>query len=469
MNDSYYINYASDDISLSVDQDERDGFLCEVYELYRRGWSLGYLVSKVASFLTGIFLIILLALLVVCIDWSAILALETSSTISFGSIFVIKSPHPVIILMIAIAIFSIFARHFFTIFKYRRMRYLEQKLKLEYNVVKTHTWKMISTALCSNLASNDLEIRMRILRKENYQVGLWKSKCLGISFYTQPLDWCLDVCLWNYVFRPNNGILVEKVATGNESPKFLQFRLRCFGLLFLIVSPFVFVYYCLYSLFGYLEQVKTNPSIISGYTWSTSSKLHYRRYNELDVEFEDRLVRVGKKLDELKDASVSTTFAPLIRFVLFVLGSLAFSILIMSLINSNALTNIYIHTTNLVYVVGILSGAIYLLNNQLPDSSKLAKKQECTDALRNENMDLNFTEKYYRPRWQNYIYELLGIIVAPIQCLFVLPNRVENILEFLSSKTVNAGPITGSVCLFADFRQHANDRHMSESISALQG
>lgn len=455
-----------DSISLSQDYDTLDKFLYESYELYKRGWLRGYLLTKLSTFLTSLSLIFTLFILTSWINWSVVSSVTTTQNVPLASIFSIQTPPSLILVITFIVLFISLFKAVYDVFSYVDYKEVSQKLE-SIGVRDTHDWRTISRILGNTYSLSDIEIRMRILRKDNYKIGMWKEKVMGVSFYSKALEWSLNTCLWNYVFKPTSGgILVDKVMNGLEPSSYIKFRFQCVGFLSLIVSPFVLMYYAIYVLFGYLEQIKLTPSLISGSTWITSTKLVYRHYNELDHEYEERMMRIAKKLDDYRQASAPTTFVPLVRLSLFILGTLTFTILLLSLVNSNVLTNVYIHNTNLVFVTGLLTAGIIGLTSLLPDVSKLAELPKCVEALNFEGVDIETISKYYVGKWWYFLCEVGGIIIAPCQCLFVLSKNVTDILEYLSTRTVDAGPGTGSVCIFADFRQHINDRHMTGSILA---
>ncbi|KAG1361388.1 autophagy-related protein 9 [Cocos nucifera] len=166
---------------------------------------------------------------------------------------------------------------------------LEKAVQLQY-----------SQQLCvvKNLSAHD--VVMRIMRKENYLIGMLNKGCLAFPMsgwipgagpavksrkngrknhliLTKTLEWTLNWCILQSMF--DNKFCVQRDFVTN--PSLLKKRLRIIGTGMLLISPCLVIFMLVYLFLRHAEQFYHHPSIVYSRRWSNLSKWIFREFNEI--------------------------------------------------------------------------------------------------------------------------------------------------------------------------------------------
>jgi autophagy-related protein 9 len=144
-----------------------------------------------------------------------------------------------------------------------------------------------SRQLCVVKDLNAHDIVMRLMRKENYLIGMlnkgvlafpiskWipgagptvKSSTNGTQYrlvLTKTLEWTLNWCILQSMFDRNFHV----IGDFKSNPRTLKKRLMIVGLAMLLLSPFLVIFMLVYLFLRHAEQFYNHPSTASSRRWS---------------------------------------------------------------------------------------------------------------------------------------------------------------------------------------------------------
>ncbi|KAI3678818.1 hypothetical protein L6452_38121 [Arctium lappa] len=371
------------------------------------------------------------------------------------------------------------------------------------NEIQTMPWASVlekvvriqdSQQLCvvKDLSAHD--IVMRLMRKENYLIGMLNKGVLAFPIspwipgagptvkkgpngtryclmLTKTLEWTLNWCILHSMFDRNFCIKKDFVSDHNTLKK----RLMVVGIAMLLLSPFLVVFMLVYLFLRHAEQFYNHPSTASSRRWSNLSKWIFREFNEVDHLFKHRInSSVTHASDYLKQFP-SPILSIIAKFVSFVSGGFAAILIIIAFLEESLLEG-HIFGRNLFWY-GAVFGAITAI-------SRAAVSDELLVLDPHGTMALVLQHSHYMPkRWRGkentefvrvqfetlfqytgkmLLEEMASIFLTPFLLIFVVPKRVDDILQFIADFTVDVEGV-GHVCSFSlfDFQMHGNSKYAS--------
>ncbi|CAH1447296.1 unnamed protein product [Lactuca virosa] len=371
------------------------------------------------------------------------------------------------------------------------------------NEMQTTPWASIlekvvqiqeSQQLCvvKDLSAHD--IVMRLMRKENYLIGMLNKGVLSFPIsswvpgagptvkkgpngtryclmLTKTLEWTLNWCILHSMFDRNFCIRKDFVSDRNTLKK----RLMVVGIAMLLLSPFLVVFMLVYLFLRHAEQFYNHPSTASSRRWSNLSKWIFREFNEVDHLFKHRInSSVTHASDYLKQFP-SPILSIVAKFVSFVSGGFAAILIIIAFLEESLLEG-HIFGRNLFWY-GAVFGAITAI-------SRAAVSDELLVLDPHGTMSLVVQHTHYMPkRWRGkenteyvrvefetlfqytgkmLLEEMASIFLTPFLLIFVVPKRVDDILQFIADFTVDVQGV-GHVCSFStfNFQKHGNIKYGS--------
>ncbi|KAL4558687.1 hypothetical protein LXL04_036888 [Taraxacum kok-saghyz] len=376
------------------------------------------------------------------------------------------------------------------------------------NEMQTTPWASIlekvveiqeSQQLCvvKDLSAHD--IVMRLMRKENYLIGMLNKGVLSFPIsswvpgagptvkkgppgtryclmLTKTLEWTLNWCILHSMFDRNFCIRKDFVSDRDTLKK----RLMVVGIAMLLLSPFLVVFMLVYLFLRHAEQFYNHPSTASSRRWSNLSKWIFREFNEVDHLFKHRInSSVTHASDYLKQFP-SPILSIIAKFVSFVSGGFAAILIIIAFLEESLLEG-HIFGRNLFWY-GAVFGAITAI-------SRAAVSDELLVLDPHGTMSLVVQHTHYMPkRWREkentefvrvefetlfqytgkmLLEEMASIFLTPFLLIFVVPKRVDDILQFIADFTVDVQGV-GDVCSFStfDFQKHGNIKYASPHNSS---
>ncbi|XP_071738178.1 autophagy-related protein 9 [Rutidosis leptorrhynchoides] len=387
-------------------------------------------------------------------------------------------------------------------------QFYKNSLGVTDNEMQTMPWASILEKVVSIQESQQLcvikdlsahDIVMRLMRKENYLIGMLNKGVLafpipswvpgvgpavkkgpnGTHYYlmlTKTLEWTLNWCILHSMFDRNFCIRMDFVRDRDTLKK----RLMVVGIAMLLLSPFLVVFMLVYLFLRHAEQFYNHPTTASSRRWSNLSKWIFREFNEVDHLFKHRInSSVTHASDYLKQFP-SPILSIIAKFVSFVSGGFAAILIIIAFLEESLLEG-HIFGRNLFWY-GAVFGAITAI-------SRAAVSDELLVLDPHGMMSLVVQHTHYMPkRWRGnentefvrvefetlfqytgkmLLEEMASIFLTPFLLIFVVPKRVDDILQFISDFTVDVEGV-GHVCSFSlfDFQKHGNSKYASPHDSS---
>lgn len=209
-------------------------------------------------------------------------------------------------------------------------------------------------------------------------------------------------------------------------------------------------------------------------TWSQLARWKIREFNELEHFFDKRINSSYAKANEYVLQFPSNELAVLAKFVVFICGSFAGVLVLLSLVDESLLLYVKVLDRNLLWYIAIFGIVTAVARPFVVD------KHTIFDP---DTIFAKVVEKthYFPRRWRGkvhtydvyddfttlfpykiaaFLQEILSICLVPFWMIFVLPSQAENIVRFIQQFTENMEDL-GDVCAFAsfDFESHGNSNY----------
>eukprot|EP00268_Persea_americana_P063688 TRINITY_DN828_c1_g1_i1.p1 TRINITY_DN828_c1_g1~~TRINITY_DN828_c1_g1_i1.p1 ORF type:complete len:582 (-),score=77.12 TRINITY_DN828_c1_g1_i1:439-2184(-) len=311
-----------------------------------------------------------------------------------------------------------------------------------------------SQQLCvvKDLSAHD--VVMRIMRKENYLIGMLNKGVLALPiprwlpgagpavnsrvngrkhhlYLTKTLEWTLNWCILQSMFDRNFCIRRDFIS----NPSSLRKRLMAVGFGMLLISPFLVIFMLVYLFLRHAEQFYNHPSTASSRRWSNLSKWVFREFNEVDHLFRHRIsCSVVHAADYLKQfpSPIVTLIA---KFISFVAGGFAAILIIIAFLEESLLEG-HIFGRNLLWYAAVFGtvtaisraavtdefqvlnpeGAMSLVVQHTHYMPKRWRGKENTDKVRSE------FETLFQYTGMMLLEEMASIFLTPYLLLFVVPK-----------------------------------------------
>ncbi|KAL3647755.1 autophagy protein atg9 [Castilleja foliolosa] len=385
--------------------------------------------------------------------------------------------------------------------KIRRFYY--NSLGVTDNEIQTMPWSSIlekvvqvqnSQQLCVVKDLSIHDVVTRLMRKENYLIGMLNKGVLAfpMSWWVpgagttvnigsngvqhrlvlpKTLEWTLNWCILQSMFDRNFRIRRDFV----NDPNTLKKRLMIVGFALLLLSPFLVIFMLVYLFLRHAEQFYNHPSTASSRRWSNLSKWMFREFNEVDHLFKHRMNSSIEHASDYLKQFPSPILSIVAKFISFVSGGFAAVLIIIAFLEESLLEG-HIFGRNLLWYAAVFGtitavsraavmdellvfdrqGAMSLVVQHTHFMPKRWRGKENTEAIR-----LEF-ETLFQYTGMMLLEEMASIFLTPYLLLFVVPKRVDDILQFVMDFTVDVEGV-GHICSFSlfDFRNHGNKKYGS--------
>ncbi|XP_006661652.1 autophagy-related protein 9-like [Oryza brachyantha] len=351
-----------------------------------------------------------------------------------------------------------------------------------------------SQRLCVVKGLTEHDIIMRIMRKENYLIGMVNKSIIALpipcwlpgvgptissrmhgkkSYLMLPktLEWTLNWCIFQTMFDSKFCVRKDFLT----SPSLLKKRLVFIGIVMLLLSPCLVIFPLVYLFLRYAEEFYNHPSTASARRWSNLSKWILREYNEVDHFFKHRLN--NSTVDSLNYFKQFPTpvISIIAKFISFVSGGLAGILLILGFLGESILEGHVFGRDLLWYtiVLGTIAtvsrrvvvdelqvidpeGAMSFVVQQTHYMPKRWRGKEGSEDVRRE------FESLFQYTITMLLEEMASIFITPYLLIFVVPKCVDDILRFISDFTIYVDGV-GDVCSLSlfDFTRHGNTNYGS--------
>ncbi|KAK3010815.1 hypothetical protein RJ639_011499 [Escallonia herrerae] len=432
-------------------------------------------------------------------------------------------------------------------------QFYNNSLHVTDNEIQTIPWASVLDKVVMSQSSQQLcvvkdlsahDVVMRLMRKENYLIGMLNKGVLAFPIsqwvpgagptvkygpddsycrlmLTKTLEWTLNWCILQSMFDRNFCVRRDFIS----DPRTLKKRLIIVGLAMLLLSPFLVIFMLVYLFLRHAEQFYNHPSTASSRRWSNLSKWIFREFNEVEHLFKHRInSSVVDASDYLKQFP-SPVLSIVAKFISFVSGGFAAILIIIAFLEESLLEGHVIFSLmsiHHVYSPGLFTMSIHLVYSPgkrvldftllthsfvsmqifgrnlfwyaavfgtITAISRAAVSDELLVLNPEGAMSLVVQRTHYMPkRWRGREYtetvrmefetlfqytgmmlleEMASIFLTPYLLVFVVPKRVEEILQFIADFTVDVEGV-GHVCSFSvfDFQKHGNRNYGSPCNSS---
>ncbi|XP_073102874.1 autophagy-related protein 9 isoform X2 [Elaeis guineensis] len=374
--------------------------------------------------------------------------------------------------------------------------------------IQTTPWPVIlekavqlqhSQQLCvvKDLSAHD--VVMRIMRKENYLIGMLNKGVLAFPMsrwipgagpavksrkngrknhliLTKTLEWTLNWCILQSMF--DNKFCVQRDFVTN--PSLLKKRLMIIGIGMLLISPCLVIFMLVYLFLRHAEQFYHHPSIVYSRRWSNLSEWIFREFNEVDHLFKHRINNSVEHTSNYLKQFPSPRINIIAKFISFVSGGFVAILIIIGFIDESLLEG-HILGRNLLWYAAVFGAMTAISRAAMADELQVLDPEGA--------MSLVVQHTHYMPkRWRGkehsalvraevetlfqytgmmLLEEMVSIFLTPILLIFVIPKCADDILHFISDFTVYIDGV-GHVCSLSvfDFESHGNRKYGSPCDAA---
>ena len=439
-----------------------------MYEYYYRGGFWTIIVTEITEIISHIFGISFIIFSFSLLDWPKILQCGTNNeTKDCGELFIYikpQLPNTFCILSLSIAIIFTFCKIIFFIYNYKNILYIYKFYRNNLNIsskeLQTMSWATVIKAMSNNekIKLSISEITNRILRKENYYIGLINKDIFQVpnKFYSKQLEINIQ-----YVISD-----LKNVSSGKLKRKFILY-----GIINLVFSVFIFIYILMYFLASNIDDLYSNKNIATR-KYSLLTKWKFRDYNELNHFFQQRLNKSIKHSYEYLKQFPSPIVEILCKFICLISGCFIVFLLILSILDESILLYVRVFDRTLLFYTGVFGaisatarGFLKAPENKVYDPDGIMKKiykhthympahwnNKCnTYDIRDEFLDL------FPYTILIFLFDLISVFTTPLILIFYLPNKSNDIVNFIKFNTLQTSTI-GNICCFARFDVENNDK-----------
>lgn len=498
-----------------------DAFLLEIYQYFvgHGVWSI--LLSRALTLLTELFVFTFAMFLTTCIDYSKIPHSKSTSEVLIRECIAKASwfKHAAIFFFI-IYWLSRTLQSLQDARRLIRMRdFYHHVLGISDDDLQTVSWRRVvdgmvkvqnahvATANISSNAKKYMEykepqqkltaesIANRLMRQDNYFVVLYNKDILDFTlplpfvgarqFYSKSLEWCIGLCLSNFIFDEQGSIRPFCLDVKNRKALVgaMRTRFRIAALASVVLSPFNIVRFCLLYFLRYYTEFTRNPSKASARSFTPFAEWKMRQLNELQHLFDRRLKQAYPFANDYLKQFPKDKTDQICRFVAFISGSFAAVLTIATLLDSELFLGFEVTPGRTVVFWLTIMGVIFgIAHGSLPDENETHDPiihlrdvlyfthympSHWKDRLHSNEVRAEFSAMY-QMKVLIFIEEMLSLVVAP----FILwknseQRQCERLIDFFREQTVHVEGI-GHQCNFAVFG-FKKDVNVTDPREVLEG
>lgn len=381
-------------------------------------------------------------------------------------------------------------------------RFCSQKLALSDRDLVTITWPEVlqrvvhlqaTTRLCISREMNEHDIVTRILRKENYLIGMVNREVLNLTlnapgmryhrWFTKVIEWNIDLAVFHGMFDDEFNI---KPSFYDVSA--LRHRFKCLAIINAVLSPFLAIFLTMYFVLSYAERFYNSPATVGARDWSSYAYWRMREFNELPHFTQQRLAAAYPHAKDYIGQFPSPVVNIVAKFVSYVVGSFAACALFCALIDDRLL-QAYVGGRDLLWLTALLgtilasSRSLMAVENSVFSPNAVMSKivahthylpKHWRDAAHKEEVQKEFNS-FFSLKAMMFLEEIASVFAAPFLLWFPLCDSAQDIVQFVRQFTVNK-PGIGDVCSLStfDFNRHGNrnygaPRHAAKTQRSKQG
>ena len=214
-----------------------------------------------------------------------------------------------------------------------------------------------------------------------------------------------------------------------------------------IFLPFIFMFMLTYYILKSSKDINNKQDMFLNKRWTNYAHWTFRAYNEVDIDFDERMHRSHTYMNRYINCFPSKTLNCIFYFFRFFLSAFLLFIISISFIDENALLDLKFLDFNLLWYFAILTIITAGLNNVLKNDSFKYSRDDVVknlakytyvlppnDIINNYRLYKSFI-KHYKTNIENILYEVFSILISPYilyKCYYV---NSDDILEYIENNT----------------------------------
>jgi len=490
-----------------------DQFFTNVYRYWEGKGFTVILVARILNLTALLFTIVASGILLLSIDYSAIHSecLKTEEC-TLWDVAYIKNPLrdgpltlwkslSVLYLTIFAGYWLFSAAHF--IHELRGL--LEVRHFISYNIgmsersLRAATWPEIaarlvaaqrSVRLCISKDLTEHDIVSRIMRKDNYLIGMLNEGVFALHvplpglqghvLLTKTVQWNLRWCVLDAMFDESTFKIQQSFIRDEAA---LQRRFRIMAVVNAIFSPFLFVFLVIYFFMKNAEALYHRPSSLGERRWSPAARWSLREYNELPHFIEQRLQAGHAAATTYVAQFPNHAVSHIARFIAFIVGSFAAVLIALTLADERLLEYDFAAGRQTLWWLGLL-GVILAVSRALiiePSLSAFDPEYALLEVAAHTHYlprhwrggrahTLEVQEEFqslFRYRTFLLVEELVSVLLTPVLLWFSLPQSAGAILRFVDRNTTCVEGV-GDVCTQAAFQVYPGSTTETAAVQQQQ-
>lgn len=466
-----------------------DDFLITFYLHYIGKGFYSIIFEKIFDFLIKLFVIFFSMFLVFCVNYTILFQeFDFKSSISLSSknqgsvmFYITLIMFCFYIIFELIIIFNLYRKH------YDMKIFFEHRLDIQDCNLQYLSWFNILTKFMELqkkmkfcLMKDELtphDIINRIMRKENYMIALYSDKIIDLSitlpifkrkiFFSKQLEWNINKCILNYIFDGSE-------LRHDLNDKDLMKNMYIYGIINLILSPFICIFVILYFFFRYMEEYRQHPKNVGSRQWNPYSNWILRDFNELPHEFKKRLQKAYSDTNDYISQFTNIFLTIVLKFITFISGSFIAILLCLTFYNEQFTHVIISHDRSVLWYIVMFGLILGITRSLIPDENMIFEPETILKQVikhihyfpKNSNIYDVYEEIsiLFSYKIISVFEEILSVIINPFILLFILPQYSHNIIEFVKNKTEYIDGI-GSICIYANFLNNVKEMKQINNIT----
>lgn len=372
--------------------------------------------------------------------------------------------------------------------------FCNHKLQLSDRDIQTISWPEVVARVVHLQATtrvsivrdlNEHDIIARILRKENYMMGMLNRGVLGLTLDVPGLKWLpkwlrghvwLTKCVeWNIEWAVFNGMFDDdfSIRASFYDVAALRQRMRYLAVANLLLSPFLAIFMVMYFLMHNAEKFYHQPSSVGHRQWSTHAWWRLREFNELSHFTEHRLAAAHRPATRYVAQFPSPTVSMVAKFVSYIVGAFAAVAIACALIDDRLL-HAEVFGRDLLWFTAVMGTVLAASRGMIGEENRVFEPNKVMGEVvghthflprhwRNlahkQEVQAEF-EEMFQFKAALFLQEMLSIFAMPFILWYPMCANAPDIIQFVRQFTVHR-PGVGHICSLSafDFRRHGNSKY----------
>jgi autophagy-related protein 9 len=455
-----------------------DKFFTDMYQYYVAKGIGAVVLSEFCAVLTLAFTVCFSAFLLAFVDWNGLLQCHDEDTCQDVNSSLVANPFhntPTMFTFFVFTYFVIFAG----IWLYKcgcamtnvadaleMANFYKDKLGIQVVELQHMEWYEVverltllhdhgSYRVTSKKTLTAHDVALRLMRKENYMIGLINKKTLDLVvpwwltpfasdrlFLTQSLEWSLSFCLMDYMFNEHCEIAGDFLHDVSG----LQWRFQVVGLINFLMLPFLLIYMTFHFFLQNAQQFHSSKAYLGPRQWSPLALWEFREFNELSHVFEERINKSIPPATEYIQTFQNPYLTILARCVTYIAGAFIATLLLVSVLSDGALLYVHVADYNLLWYLGLFSACYAGARSLIPDETKVQEsptvllKRTCAHTHyfpeqwehRANSVEVkNQVCELFQFKAQIFLMEVLSVVLTPAVLCFSLPACAPAVVAFV--------------------------------------